>query len=282
MHSQLRTVLLLGSLTGLLLLMGYWIGGQVGVLIAFVVSLIMNFSSYFFSDKIVLKAYNAIPLDQNRYPNIYNIVGELAKDYQIPMPKLWLVPTNVANAFATGRNPKHGNVAVTEGILSILNDRELRGVLAHELGHIKNRDILVSSVAVTIASSIAMLANTLKWSSYAQGNRDSRAILIAIVMPIAASLIHMGISRSREYLADESGAHAGKDPLALASALQKLESSVKRGGLVPQNPSQAAMGSLFIVYPFTTGSLMNLFSTHPPMEQRIKRLVEMSKNISPQ
>lgn len=278
-HNQLRTVFLLGSLTGLLMFMGYLIGGETGAFVAFLASIAMNFASYFYSDKYVLKAYNATPLDQNRYGYIYQMVGELAKEYQIPMPKLWYVPTEVANAFATGRNPAHGNVAVTDGILQILEPNELRGVLAHELGHIKNRDILISTVAVTIAGAIGMLANTMKWSAYAKGERDSKALLIALAMPFMASLIQLGVSRAREYQADESGAHACKDPLALASALKKLESSVQRARLVPSSPRQAALASLFIVYPFTTGSLNDLFATHPPMEQRIARLIQMSKNI---
>lgn len=275
----MRTVFLLGSLTGLLMFMGYLFGGQTGAFIAFLASIAMNFASYFYSDQYVLKAYNATPLDKERYGYIYQMVAELAKEYQIPMPKLWYVPTDVANAFATGRNPEHGNVAVTEGILQILEPNELRGVLAHELGHIKNRDILISTIAVTIAASIGMLANSMKWSAYAKGESNSKALLISMAMPFMASLIQMGVSRSREYQADESGAHACKDPLALASALKKLEGSVNRARLVPSNPKQAATASLFIVYPFTTGSLNSLFSTHPPMDQRIARLVQMSKKI---
>lgn len=277
-HNQLHTVFLLGSLTALLMLIGYFIGGQTGVVIAFLASVAMNFTSYFYSDQYVLKSYQATPLDKQRYGYIYQMVAELAQEYQIPMPKVWYVPTQVANAFATGRNPEHGNIAVTQGILDILEPNELRGVLAHELGHVKNRDILVSTIAVTLAGAIGMLANTLKWNSYAQGNKDSRALLIAMVMPFIASLIQMGVSRSREYLADESGAHACKDPLSLASALKKLQSSVNTARLVPANPKQAAIASLFIVYPFTGGNLANLFSTHPPTEQRIARLIQMSKS----
>jgi heat shock protein HtpX len=265
--------------------MGYFIGGETGVLIAFVFSLALNFWSYYNSESFALKAHSAQPLNRNQFPEVYQIVQELANDYKIPMPKLWYIPTDIANAFATGRNPQHSSVAVTQGILEILNPRELRGVLAHELGHIKNRDILVSSLAVTLASAIGMLGNSIRFSSYSQGP-DSQGdggrgglgvILAAIFIPIAASLIHLGISRTREYLADSSGAHTCKDPLALASALKKLEQSVKRAQAAPANAAQATTGSLFIVYPFTAKTVMNLFSTHPPMEERIARLEQMAK-----
>ena len=279
--NQLQTVFLLGLLTGILLFIGYLLGGNTGVFIAFILSLGMNFFAYFYSDKYVLNAYQAQPLSQEKYPHIYEMVAELAREHHIPMPKLWYVPTQVANAFATGRNPKNSHVAVTQGILEILEPRELRGVLAHELGHIKNRDILVSSIAATLAGAIGMIANSIRWQGYAEGHRTSHLgmLTIALLMPIAASIIHLGISRSREYMADASGAHASQDPLALASALKKLELSVKRAQLVPRNPAQATTASLFIVYPFTTRSFSNLFSTHPPMEERIARLMQMEKEL---
>ncbi|MCB1149335.1 MAG: zinc metalloprotease HtpX [Chlamydiia bacterium] len=277
----MRTLLLMASLSGLFLFCGYLIGGQSGIVIALGISLVMNLQAYFFSDKYVLKSSNAQPLSEERFPHIHRMVEELAAEYEIPKPKLWIVPTPVANAFATGRNPKNGHVAVTEGILQILDERELRGVLAHELGHVKNYDILVSSMAATIAGAIGMLANTARWSAYSSGNRSqggqAGALLIALVMPVAAALLHMGISRSREYMADSSGAHACKDPLALASALQKLDASVKREHPVAATPAQAAVASLYIVYPFSTKSLSTLFSTHPPMEERIRRLREMAR-----
>jgi len=260
--------------------MGYLIGGNDGLYIAFFLSLAMNFFSYFYCDRFVLSTYKAKPLPEDKFSHVYKMVGELAKEYNIPMPKLWYIETSVANAFATGRNPEHGHVAVTQGILDILDPRELRGVLAHELGHIKNRDILVSSIAVTLASAIGILANTMRWSSFASQEQRSNGLsvlIVSLIMPIAASLIHLGISRSREYLADESGAHASQDPLALASALQKLENSVKQINLTPKTAQQATAASLFIVYPFTKTSLNNLFSTHPPMEQRIARLQEMAR-----
>lgn len=279
-RNQLRTVFLLGLLTGLILLMGQLIGGSTGVIIAFFISVIMNFAAYYQSDKYALRASNAQPLNEARHPELYRIVGELAKEYGIPMPKLWYIPTPMANAFATGRNPENGHVAVTDGIMRILDERELRGVLAHELGHIKNRDILVSSMAVTIAGAIGMLANSLKLQSYSEGQRGNlSSMLIAMIMPVAASIIHMGISRSREYYADESGAHTCKDPLALASALKKLDASIKQEGLIPQNAAQVAAASLYIVYPFAPGAFGNLFSTHPPMRDRIARLMQMAREM---
>ncbi|GAB4233192.1 MAG: zinc metalloprotease HtpX [Chlamydiales bacterium] len=284
--NQTKTVFLLGSLTGLLFLIGYWIGGSTGVIIAFFFSLVMNLYSYFYSDKLVLSMYKAQPLDPERFDWIYQMVEELAQDYQIPMPKLWFVPTDMANAFATGRNPEHASVAVTAGILNILDRRELRGVLAHELGHVKNRDILVSTIAVVIASAIGLLANMLHWSALLGGGDGERrgggalsAILIAIIMPVAASLIQMAISRSREYLADESGAHACEDPLALASALEKLEMSAKQQQVQPVSATQATTASLFIVYPFLGKGISRLFSTHPPMDERIARLKKIAKDI---
>ena len=255
--------------------MGYFLGGQTGVLIAFIFSLAMNFYSYFFSHKFVLSSQRAQPLSKEDYPRIHSIVRELANEYQIHMPKLWYVPSRVANAFATGRNPRNGHVAVTHGILEILEPYELRGVLARELGHIKNRDILVSSVAVTISGAIGMLANSIRWNAYAEGNRKKGGlgvVFIAVLMPLAATLLHLAISRSREYLADESGAHCSHDPLALASALKKLDASARQHQLVPRNPADAITSSLFIVYPFISNPFSKLLSTHTPMEERIKRL----------
>jgi len=281
--NQLKTVFLLGSLTGLLLLFGYWVGGDYGVFIAFVFSLLINVYSYFYSDKIVLSMYKAVPLPEAQYPRVYETVRELSEKYQIPMPKLWYVPTKMANAFATGRNPQNASIAVTQGILELLDQRELRGVLAHELGHVKNRDILISTVAVTIASAIGMLANMLHWSSLYGGSQEGNGrghpisrIAIAILLPIAASLIQFALSRSREYLADESGAQMCEDPLALASALQKLDGSVKQMRLKPDSATKSAAASLFIVYPYWSQTLFNLFSTHPPMEDRVARLVKMA------
>jgi heat shock protein HtpX len=241
----------------------------------------MNMVAYFYSDKIVLKMYKASPLDQNKYGYIYDMVGNLCNNAHMPMPKLWYIPTNMANAFATGRNPQNASIAVTQGILDTLEDYELRGVLAHELSHVKNRDILVATIAATIAMSIAYLADMLRWSFILGRSRDRNggagAILVALLMPIAAMMIQLAISRSREYLADESGAHISDDPLALASALEKLGNSAKAQKLKPQSNVQTSTASLFIVYPFSGNGIINLFSTHPPMQKRIERLRRMAK-----
>lgn len=286
--NQCKTALLLGILSGLFLLLGYGIGGQGGIVVAFIFSLAMNFLTYFFSDKMVLAMYGAQPLDKARYTHVYEMVEELCYIAQVPMPKLWYIKTTMANAFATGRNPEHASVAVTQGILDILEDHELRGVLAHEISHIKNRDILISTIAATIATAIGYLANMMQWafifgrgSSSREDNRDSwlqglGAILAAIFMPLAATLIQLAISRSREYLADETGAQCCQDPLALASALEKLGSATA-GKTEPHSAAQASTASLFIVYPFTTHGILHLFSTHPPMAERIRRLRAMAQ-----
>jgi len=279
----MKTAILLASLSSLLFLAGYFIGGYTGLYVAFTIAIFMNFISYFFSDKIVLSMYGAQPLNKDDYGHIYDMVHELSQDMNIPMPKLWYLKNTMANAFATGRNPKHASIAVTQGILDILDYSELRGVLSHELSHIKNRDILVGTVAATIAMAIGYLADMFRWSLIFGGNRDSKdrsgtlgAIVIAILMPIAAMLIQLAISRSREYLADETGAKCSKDPLALASALEKLSTSASIHKEAPTSPTQAATASLFIVYPFSGSGWINLFSTHPPMEKRIQKLRKMA------
>lgn len=285
MLNQFKAVILLSILSGFLFLLGYWMGGQSGVVLALLVSLCINFFTYYFSDKLVLAMYKAQPLDANRYANIYSMVEELCRSARMPMPKLWYIPTAVANAFATGRNPEHASVAVTQGILEILDESELRGVLAHEISHVKNRDILVGTIAATMATAIGYLANMIQWMFIFEGASRRKdedrgglgALLVAIILPIAASLIQLAISRSREFLADETGAKCCKDPLALASALEKLHSSVERAHEAPPTPAHAATASLFIVYPFSAGALINLFSTHPPMEERVKRLRAMAR-----
>ncbi len=281
--NQIKTAILLAGLSGLLFLLGYWVGGSNGIMFAFIFSLAMNFFMYFYSDKIVLKMYRAQPLDQDTHGYIYDMVQDLCHHAHLPMPKLWLIPTPMANAFATGRNPKHASVAVTQGILDILEEHELRGVLAHELGHVKNRDILVATVAATIATAIGYIATMIRWSFIFGGRGSDRdrgggigALLAAIIMPLAAAMIQMAISRSREYLADESGAHYCQDPLALASALDKLSGSTKRHQSQPASHAHAATASLFIVYPFSGRGMLRMFSTHPPMEKRIERLRKMA------
>ncbi len=277
--NSLKTALLLGLLTGLLMLIGGWFGGQHGVVIAFVVAMVMNFASYWFSDRIVLSMYRAREVTEAEAPELYNIVRNLALAAQLPMPRVYIVPGETPNAFATGRNEHHAAVAVTEGILGILKKDELEGVLGHELTHIKNHDILIGSIAATIAGAIVMLANMAQWAAIFGGGRDDDEggsnifglIAMAILAPIAASLIQMAISRSREYLADEGGAKISGKPLSLASALGKL-SGAAQALPMQANPSTAHM---FIVNPLSGRSLMNLFSTHPPVEERIARLRSM-------
>ncbi len=276
--NQLKTLILLSALSGLFLLLGHWLGGSSGLVVAFIIAIMMNLFTYFLSDKMVLAMYGAQPLDPDKYKNIYRMVDEMCQEARMPMPKLWLIPSAMSNAFATGRNPEHSSVAVTEGIIEILEEHELRGVIAHELSHIKNRDILIATIAATVAMAISYLAHMMQWA-FIFGGREERergggmgALLVAIIMPIAATLIQLAISRSREYLADETGAHISHDPLALASALEKLTLDTKIHETRPETPVQASTASLFIVYPFSGGGWLSLFSTHPPMEKRIERL----------
>ncbi len=234
LFNQIKTAVLLATLSGILMLMGSYIGGFNGLVIFTVISLFINGFAYFFSDKMVLRMYRAVPLDRDTYSWIYDIVHELAQKENMPMPKLWLVPMSIANAFATGRSPKHAHVAVTEGILKTLDESELRGVLAHELSHVKNRDILIGTVAATLATAIGFFANVMRHMALFGMSRNGKQrvnpfalVLIMIFMPLAATLIQLAISRSREYLADESGAQLSHDPLALAAALEKLHENVK-------------------------------------------------------
>jgi heat shock protein HtpX len=286
--SQFKTIMLLGVLSGLLVFLGGVVGGQHGMHVALIFAAVMNLITYFFSDKIVLSIYGAQPLDEKRFSWIYDIVEELCAHDNLPMPKLWYINTPMANAFATGRNPKHASVAVTQGILDLLDERELRGVLAHEISHVKNRDILVGTIAATIAMAIGYMADMARWTFFWGGgrrdDRDNRSgigviglILISILVPLAATLVQLAISRAREYLADESGAHCSQDPLALASALEKLQRGAAAHQQAAPTASQAATASLFIVYPFSSKGLFNLFSTHPPMEKRIERLRAMAR-----
>ena len=279
MTNTLKTTLFLGLLTGLLLAFGRLAGGTAGLQIALVLAVVMNVGSYWFSDKIVLAMYRARPIDEREAPDLYRMVQTLAQRAGIPMPRVYLIPSDSPNAFATGRNPQNAVVAVTEGILRILSVEELEGVLAHELGHVKNRDILISSIAAMIGGAITMLAHMVQWSAMFGGmSRDDRdggsplgALAMALLAPIAAALIQMAVSRSREYQADQTGARLNGNPLALASALQKLAAA---SGRVPL-PATEATAHLFIVNPLKGQFLQNLFSTHPPIEDRIRRLREM-------
>ena len=278
--NTLRTGILLGALTGLLMLIGGYFGGKQGIVIAFIFAMIMNFGSYWFSDKIVLSMYRAREISEGEAPELYSIVENLALRAGLSMPRVYIVPGDTPNAFATGRDERHAVVAVTEGILRILNRDELEGVLAHELTHIKNKDMLIGSIAATLAGAVMMLASMAKWAAiFGVGGDDDEGggifglILMAILAPIAAMLIQMGISRSREYLADEGGARISGKPYGLAGALEKLSNASKT---IPMraNPSTAHM---FIVNPLTAKSFANLFSTHPPIEKRVEKLRSMKQ-----
>jgi heat shock protein HtpX len=281
MDSRLRTTFLLAVLTFLIIWMGRYFGGPQGMMIAFIFAAIMNVGSYWFSDKIVLAMYRAQPLDQASAPELFNMVRELAQEAGLPMPRIYLIPEDTPNAFATGRNPSHAVVAVTQGLLRLLSLDEIRGVLAHELGHVRNRDILVSSIAATLAGVVMMVASMARWGAIFGGFRGSDEdegggilgfLFMAILAPIAAMLIQMAISRSREYLADETGARLSHNPESLARALEKLAMASERIPMADAKPSTAHM---FIVNPLTGRSLANLFSTHPPIEERVRRLRSM-------
>lgn len=271
--NQLKTAVLLALLTALFL----WIGGmfgKTGLIFALIFVGFMNFGSYWFSDKIVLWMYRAKEAKQNDYPKLYKVVKEVAKLSNLPMPKVYVIPSNSPNAMATGRNPKYAAVAATEGILNILNDEELKGVIAHEFAHIKNRDILISTVAGTIAGVISYIGNMFMWSSMFGNDRDRGGnalglLFLAIITPIVASLIQLAISRSREYFADETGAKAVKNGNALADALEKIEKNIS---INPMGFGNQATSHLFISNPFKSSGLMALFLTHPPTQERTRRL----------
>jgi heat shock protein HtpX len=282
MSSIFKTTILLGALTGLLMVIGGLAGGRGGVQIALILAVAMNFFSYWFSDKMVLAAYRAKPIDSTAAPELFSIVQELAQQAHIPMPRLYLIESDTPNAFATGRNPNHAAVAVTRGILRICSRDELKGVLAHELSHVLNRDILTSSIAATLAGAIMMIGTMARWGAIfgglgGRGDDDDRGgivglIIAGILAPIAATLIQLAISRTREYQADASGARLSHNPLYLANALRKLESANERMPL----DAGPATAHLFIVNPLSAQGLSRLFSTHPPIEERIRRLEHMA------
>jgi heat shock protein HtpX len=280
--NRLKTTLLLSLLTVLMVLMGSAIGGRTGMVFAFLMAVAMNFFSYWFSDRIVLAMYGAQEIGEQEHPAFYGMVRRLAIQAGLPMPRVYVIPSESPNAFATGRNPQHAAVAATEGILRILSPEELEGVMAHELAHVGNRDILVSSIAATFAGAISMLGNMLQWGAMLGAGRGDDeegaggligSLAMAIIAPIAAMLIQMAVSRSREYLADETGARICGRPLALASALRKLHTA---SHMLPMQEARPASAHLFIVNPLTGGALLKLFSTHPPMEERIVRLEAMA------
>jgi heat shock protein HtpX len=277
--NYLKTALLLGLMTGLILVVGRMLGGEQGMILALVFAAVMNFVSYWFSDRIVLSMYRGREVSPAEAPRFHAIVDRLIVRAGLPKPKLYILPGDSPNAFATGRNPKHAAVAATEGVLSLMTDEELEGVLAHELGHVKNRDILISSVAATIAGAISFLATMARWGALfgGYGGNDERGrggnivslLLTAILAPIAAMVVQMAISRSREFAADATGAHFAGQPYGLAKALEKLDAYSKR---LPM-PATQATAHMFIVAPFTGSAFMRLFSTHPPIEERIRRLL---------
>lgn len=277
----IKITFLLTCLTLLLVAMGSAIGGQAGMLVAFAVACGMNFFSYWYSDKIILKMYKAREVSETESPAFYGMVRRLAGQANMPMPKVYIIPSEGPNAFATGRNPQNAAVAATEGLMRILSSEELEGVMAHELAHVQNRDTLISTIAATFAGAISMLGSMLQWAAiFGPGRSDDEeggglvgSLAMAFIAPMAAMLIQMAISRSREYQADASGAKICRNPVALASALRKLQQASTR---MPMREATPATSHLFIVNPLTGGSLLKLFSTHPPMEERIAKLEAMA------
>jgi heat shock protein HtpX len=283
--NRLKTTILLAALTALFIWIGQALGGQSGAAFALVFAVIMNFGSYWFSDKIVLRMYGAQPIAQADAPELHSIVNNLAQKFRIPVPRIYLIPQETPNAFATGRNPAHAAVAVTEGIMRLLNRDEIEGVLAHELSHVVNRDTLTSTVAATIAGALTQLAHWAMWGAMWGGGRSSDdrdrggnplvAIVAILIAPIAALLIQMAISRAREFAADETGGTQA-NPLALASALKKIEGWKQQ---IPMTAGSPATAHLFIVNPFSAQGMANLFSTHPPTAERVRRLEEQAAGI---
>ncbi len=280
--NRIKTTFLLTCLTLLLVAMGSAIGGKSGMIIAFVIAGGMNFFSYWYSDKIVLKMYKAREVSETESPAFYGMVRRLSQQAAMPMPKVYIIPTESPNAFATGRNPQNAAVAATEGIMRILSEDELEGVMAHELAHVQNRDTLISTVAATFAGAISMLGSMLQWAAIfgtggsedeEEGGGMAGSLAMAFIAPMAAMLIQMAVSRSREYLADASGAKICGKPLALAGALRKLHQASQA---VPMQEATPATSHMFIVNPLTGASMMKLFSTHPPMDERIARLEAMA------
>lgn len=279
--NTLKVWLLMGTLSILLVLMGGAIGGRSGAMLFFILAMGMNFFGYFYSDKIAIKMTGSYPVSEAEAPELYDMVKRLSQRAGIPMPKLYITPSDQPNAFATGRNPSHAAVAVTEGILHLLNRSELEGVLAHELAHIKNRDVLVGTIAAALAGAVTMMANAFQWAAiFGMGRNDDEedggggmigGLIMAFVAPIAATIIQLAISRSREYMADATGARIAGSPSGLANALLRLESGAHR---IPMQVNPAA-SHLFIVNPLSGASLMKLFSTHPPIQERVERLRRM-------
>jgi heat shock protein HtpX len=279
--NRFKTLVLLAAMTALILAVGQMLGGRGGMMLALIFAAVMNLGSYWFSDKIVLAMYHAQPVTESEAPELFGIVSELTQRASLPMPKVYIIPEEAPNAFATGRNPEHAAVAVTQGILRILDRNELSGVLAHELGHVKHRDTLIMAVAATFAGAISHLATMAMWggllggrsSDNEEGSNPIAGLVAMIVAPFAAMLIQMAISRSREYLADDAGAEISGNPIYLANALRKLEASKQE---IPMQAGSPATAHLFIVNPFAGGGMAKLFSTHPATAERIARLEAMA------
>jgi len=282
--NQVKTMMLLAALTALFLSIGYSVGGRGGLVFAAVVALVMNFASYWWSDKIVLRTYGAREITADQAPELFGIIRDLCIRDNIQMPRVYVAPDPSPNAFATGRNPEHAAIAVTEGILPLLDAEELKGVLGHELSHVKNRDTLITTVAAVLAGALGMVTNMALWGGMAGGrSRDTDrrgnpllGLIGVLLAPMAAGLIRMAISRSREFAADESGAEVTRNPMALASALAKIDLWSQR---VPISSGSPATAHLFIINPFRSGSMARLFSTHPPTEQRIQRLQVIAQRL---
>jgi heat shock protein HtpX len=280
MFNLMKTAILMAAITALFMAIGSLLGGQQGMMLALIIALGMNFFSYWFSDALVLKMYNAKQVDETSAPQFYRMIQELARNAQLPMPKVYLIEEDAPNAFATGRNPEHAAVAATTGILRVLTERELRGVMAHELAHVRHRDILISTISATMAGAISMLANFAMFF----GGRDSEGrstnpivgILVMILAPIAASLIQMAISRAREFEADRGGAEISGDPRALASALQKIHQYAHGGIPMAAAERHPETAQMMIMNPLSAGGLRGMFSTHPSTEERVERLLAMA------
>ncbi len=281
--NQMKTLVLLSTLTALFLWAGHALGGQGGLILALVVAALMNLGAYWFSDRIVLRMYNAQEVAPGDQPGLHAMVRELALRANLPMPRVFLIPEDAPNAFATGRSPERGVVAVTAGLLRLLNKQEIAGVIAHELGHIRNRDTLIMSLAATLAGALSMLANAAMWGAFMGGRSDDdegashpmAGLLGVLIAPIAASLVQMSISRTREFLADEAAASFTGQPLVLAQALRKIEAWSHE---IPMQSGSPATAHMFILNPFTGGGLMRLFSTHPPTAERVARLEALAQS----